>query len=132
VAKSAGEWPWLLPHCSGAAYPNTKLIFAIAPPQTWSRASRDQDDAMLMPTTPETAPTIAEADKDDEAYTRFNLRMLRNPGVVNLFDGCALSVPCHDPGTAPVGLMIAGTQNTDRKILAIGLAVEEVVWKLRG
>jgi hypothetical protein len=37
----------------------------------------------------------------------------------------------HVPGTAPVGMMIAGTQNTDRKILAIGLAVEEVIWKLR-
>jgi aspartyl-tRNA(Asn)/glutamyl-tRNA(Gln) amidotransferase subunit A len=89
-------------------------------------------DAMLMPTTPETAPTIAEADKDDETYTRLNLRMLRNPAIVNLFDGCALSVPCHVPGTAPVGMMIAGTQNTDRKILAIGLAMEEIVWKLRG
>jgi hypothetical protein len=33
-------------------------------------------------------------------------------------------------GTAPVGMMIAGPQNTDRKILAIGLAVEEVVWKI--
>jgi len=89
-------------------------------------------DAMLMPTTPETAPTIAEAGKDDETYTRFNLRMLRNPAIVNLFDGCALSVPCHVSGTAPVGMMIAGTQNTDRKILAIGLAVEEVVRKPRG
>jgi len=85
---------------------------------------------MLMPTTPETAPTIAEAGKDDETYTRLNLRMLRNPAIVNLFDGCALSVPCHEPGTVPVGMMIAGTQSTDRKILAIGLAVEEVVWKI--
>ena len=84
-------------------------------------------DAMLMPTTPETAPTIAEAGKDDETYTRLNLRMLRNPAIVNLFDGCALSVPCHEPGTAPVGLMIAGTQNTDRKILEVGLAMEQVV-----
>ena len=84
-------------------------------------------DAMLMPTTPETAPTIAEAGKDDETYTRLNLRMLRNPAIVNLFDGCALSVPCHEPGTAPVGLMVAGTQNTDRKILEVGLAVEQVV-----
>ncbi|HEX3100648.1 MAG TPA: amidase, partial [Pyrinomonadaceae bacterium] len=88
-------------------------------------------DAMLMPTTPDTAPTIAEVTKDDESYFRFNGRMLRNPSVVNLFDGCALSIPCHDPGSAPVGMMIAGTQNTDRKILAIGLAVEKVVWKRR-
>jgi aspartyl-tRNA(Asn)/glutamyl-tRNA(Gln) amidotransferase subunit A len=89
-------------------------------------------DAMLMPTTPDTAPTIAEVIKDDESYFRFNGRMLRNPSIVNLFDGCALSIPCQDPGNAPVGLMIAGTQNTDRRILAIGLAVEQVVWKKRG
>jgi aspartyl-tRNA(Asn)/glutamyl-tRNA(Gln) amidotransferase subunit A len=86
-------------------------------------------DAMLVPTTVDTAPTIVEASKDDEGYFRLNGRMLRNSAIVNLFDGCALSVPCHDPGSAPVGIMIAGTQNTDRKILAIGLAVEEVVWK---
>ena len=86
-------------------------------------AARDYD-AMLMPTTADTAPAIAAAGKDDESYFRFNTRMLRNPSLVNLFDGCALSVPCHDRGTAPVGLMIAGTRNTDRRILAIGLAVE--------
>jgi aspartyl-tRNA(Asn)/glutamyl-tRNA(Gln) amidotransferase subunit A len=84
-------------------------------------------DAMLMPTTPDTAPTIAEATKDDESYFRLNGRMLRNPSIVNLFDGCALTIPCHEPGTAPVGLMIAGTQNTDRSILTIGDAVEKVV-----
>jgi len=89
-------------------------------------------DAMLMPTTPDTAPPIAEASKDDETYFRLNLRMIRNTAIVNLFDGCALSVPCHEPGTAPVGMMIAGTQNTDRKILSVGLAVEEVVSKRRG
>jgi aspartyl-tRNA(Asn)/glutamyl-tRNA(Gln) amidotransferase subunit A len=84
-------------------------------------------DAMLMPTTPDTAPTIAEATKDDENYFRLNGRMLRNPSIVNLFDGCALTIPCHEPGAAPVGMMIAGTQNTDRTILTIGDAVERVV-----
>jgi aspartyl-tRNA(Asn)/glutamyl-tRNA(Gln) amidotransferase subunit A len=111
----------------GASKYDPRVIVRIRPGETMTAASyieliklREQFvrtvnaaaagyDAMLMPTTPETAPTIAEADKDDEAYTRFNFRMLRNPGVVNLVDGCALSVPCHDPGTAPVGLMIAGT-----------------------
>jgi aspartyl-tRNA(Asn)/glutamyl-tRNA(Gln) amidotransferase subunit A len=92
-------------------------------------AAASSYDAMLMPTTPDTAPTIAETIKDDDSYSRFNARMLRNPSIVNLFDGCALSIPCHDPGTAPAGLMIAGTQNTDRRILAIGLAADGVVWK---
>jgi aspartyl-tRNA(Asn)/glutamyl-tRNA(Gln) amidotransferase subunit A len=84
-------------------------------------------DAMLMPTTPETAPTIAEVTKDDQSYFRFNGRMLRNPSLVNLFDGCALTIPCHEPDSAPVGLMIAGIQNADRAILIIGDAVERVV-----
>lgn len=84
-------------------------------------------DAMLMPTTPDTAPTIAEATKDDESYFRLNSRMLRNPSIVNLFDGCALTIPCHEPGSAPVGLTIAGTQDTDRTILTIGDAVERLV-----
>lgn len=84
-------------------------------------------DAMLMPTTPDIAPPIAEVLKDDDTYYRINGRMLRNPSVVNLFDGCALSVPCHDAGTAPVGLMVAGIGNTDHRLLAVGAAVEAVV-----
>jgi aspartyl-tRNA(Asn)/glutamyl-tRNA(Gln) amidotransferase subunit A len=81
-------------------------------------------DALLMPTTPDTAPTIEEVAANDESYFRYNGRMLRNPSLVNLFDGCALTLPCQAPGTAPVGLMIAGTQLRDRHILALGLAVE--------
>jgi len=84
-------------------------------------------DAMLMPTTPDTAPTIAEVTASDEAYYRFNGRMLRNPSAVNSFDGCALSVPCHEADKAPVGLMIAGCAGTDAHILAVGGAIESVV-----
>jgi len=84
-------------------------------------------DALLMPTTAETAPTIVAASQDDESYLRFNGRMLRNPALVTLFDGCALAVPCHEPGAAPVGLMIAGTRLADRRILAAGHAIERIV-----
>jgi len=84
-------------------------------------------DAMLMPTTPDIAPTIAEVGQSDEAYLHFNARMLRNTSIVNSFDGCALSVPCHEPGEPPVGLMIAGTQNADRRILATGISIEQAI-----
>ena len=84
-------------------------------------------DALLMPTTPDTAPTIVEVAATDDSYFRFNGRMLRNPSLVNLFDGCALTLPCHAPNAAPVGLMIAGTQMRDRRILALGLAVEAIL-----
>ena len=53
--------------------------------------------------------------------------MLRNPALVNLFDGCALSIPCHRPGDAPVGLMLAGLQGQDRHVLALGLAIEKLL-----
>jgi aspartyl-tRNA(Asn)/glutamyl-tRNA(Gln) amidotransferase subunit A len=79
-----------------------------------------------MPTTPDTAPTIAEVVASDESYFRFNGRMLRNPALVNLFDGCALSIPCHRPGDAPVGLMLAGLQGHDVQILSLGLSIENL------
>lgn len=83
-------------------------------------------DALLMPTTPDTAPTIAEVTASDEAYIRFNTRMLRNSSLINLIDGCALSIPCHASG-APVGLTIAGVALQDHRVLAIGHAVESIV-----
>jgi aspartyl-tRNA(Asn)/glutamyl-tRNA(Gln) amidotransferase subunit A len=84
-------------------------------------------DALLTPTVPETAPTITEVTASDESYLRFNSRMLRNPSLVNLFDGCALSIPCQAPGEAPVGLMISGTREQDTRVLSIGLAVESAL-----
>ncbi|MDW3687137.1 hypothetical protein RA280_36455 [Cupriavidus sp. CV2] len=50
----------------------------------------------------------------------------------NAFDRCALSVPCDEASAAPVGLMIAGTQNNDARYLQVGLAIEPVVKPRRG
>jgi aspartyl-tRNA(Asn)/glutamyl-tRNA(Gln) amidotransferase subunit A len=82
-------------------------------------------DAILMPTSPCIAPTIAEADANDEDYIRWNMRILRNNGLINFLDGCAASVPCHEPGSAPVGLMVCGTAGTDRHTLAVAAAIEQ-------
>ena len=84
-------------------------------------------DAFLMPTTPCVAPTIAEVDRSDEDYFRWNMRILRNVGVVNFLDGCALSLPCHAPGTAPVGLSVCGAALADRHVLAVGAAIERAL-----
>ena len=53
--------------------------------------------------------------------------MLRNTCIVNQMDGCALSIPCHQPGEAPVGLMLAGVRMRDEHILRIGLSVESIL-----
>lgn len=84
-------------------------------------------DAMLMPTSPCVAPAIAEAERSDEDYFRWNFRILRNVGVVNFLDGCAVSLPCHEPGTAPVGLSVFGPAMSDARILAAAAAVEGVL-----
>lgn len=84
-------------------------------------------DALVLPTVPVVAPALAELQASDEAYTAANLLILRNPTLINFLDGCALTVPCHAPGTAPAGLMIAGANGADRRILAIGMAVEDLL-----
>jgi aspartyl-tRNA(Asn)/glutamyl-tRNA(Gln) amidotransferase subunit A len=83
-------------------------------------------DAVLMPTVPLVAPLLSDVDSD-EAFGRLNLLMLRNPTVANFLDRCAVSVPCHRAGDAPVGLGLMGEHGTDRWLLAIAAAVESVV-----
>jgi aspartyl-tRNA(Asn)/glutamyl-tRNA(Gln) amidotransferase subunit A len=84
-------------------------------------------DALLLPTVPVIAPTIESLQASDEAYFSANGLILRNPTLINFLDGCALSLPCHAPGEAPVGLMVAGAAHTDARILDVGLAIEHIL-----
>lgn len=84
-------------------------------------------DAMLMPTVPSVAPTLSEAGARDEDYFRWILRVMRNVGLINFLDGCAATLPCHAPGTAPVGLMVAGSALADRQVLAVAATIERVL-----
>jgi aspartyl-tRNA(Asn)/glutamyl-tRNA(Gln) amidotransferase subunit A len=84
-------------------------------------------DALLMPTAPCIAPSIAEASASEEAYFRWNARLLRNHGLINFLDGCAASLPCQAKGAAPVGLMVCGAAGTDRRILAVAHAIERAL-----
>lgn len=97
-------------------------------------ATRDFD-ALLSPTVPITAPPIADvapadgrdAAQDaarDEAFFRINSLLLRNTSVVNLLDGCAISIPCQRAGELPVGLMVWHGALRDDTILNIAALVE--------
>lgn len=86
-------------------------------------------DALLLPTVPIVAPPIKELMESDEAYFNANGLILRNPSLINFLNGCALSIPCHLQGDAPVGLMVAGLAGWDQKILNIGLALEALLVK---
>src|SRR5712691_8688404 len=63
-------------------------------------------DALVLPTTANTPPRIADL-ADDKAFTAANLLALRNCTLINMIDGCAISLPCHREGEVPVGLMLA-------------------------
>jgi aspartyl-tRNA(Asn)/glutamyl-tRNA(Gln) amidotransferase subunit A len=84
-------------------------------------------DAILMPTVPCVAPTIAEASASDDDYFRWNFRIMRNTGLINFLDGCAATLPIHARGTAPVGLMVCGVAGTDRRTLAVAAAIERAL-----
>ena len=80
-------------------------------------------DAFVCPTVPLVAPPLDRLDDDGE-YARVNLLMLRNPTVVNLLDGCAASLPMHEPDEPPTGLMVAGFAGEDERILRIAAWIE--------
>ena len=81
-------------------------------------------DALLMPTIPLLAPPIDSVEHDDQRYNQTDNAILRNTSVVNFLDGCALTIPCHEAGAGPVGLMLVGQGDGDRRLFAVGLAVE--------
>lgn len=81
-------------------------------------------DAVVCPTVPITAPPIADLVASDEAFFKANGLLLRNTFAFNFLDGCAFTLPCHEPGALPVGLMLAAPGGHDAALAAIALAVE--------
>ena len=81
-------------------------------------------DALLTPTVPIVAPTLAEMESSDEHFFRVNGRLLRNCAPFNVLDRPCLSIPCHRAETAPVGLMVVGETMGDTRVLAIGASIE--------
>ena len=85
-------------------------------------ATRDYD-CVLMPTVPIVAPRISDLD-DEAEYNRVNLLILRNTTLGNFLDRCAISLPCHRAGEAPVGLMLMGETLGDARLFRIAAGVE--------
>ena len=87
-------------------------------------------DAVLSPTVPMVAPPIADVApgaERDEAFFRTNALLLRNTSVVNMLDGCGISLPCQAPDELPVGLMVWHGALRDATILNLALQVERLL-----
>ena len=87
-------------------------------------------DALILPTVPILAPPIS-AFAAEEEYVRLNRLLLRNPTCFNQLDGCAISLPCHAAGAAPVGLMLASSHGRDKRLLDIAATVEAAIAPMR-
>ena len=96
--------------------------------RTFAAQTRDYD-ALLWPTVAVVAPPIAQLE-EREAFGRANALILRNTNIVNLLDGCALSLPVHEPGTAPIGLQLVARRGEDHTLLEIGAAAEAALTAL--
>ncbi|WP_213771328.1 amidase [Bradyrhizobium sp. dw_78] len=83
-------------------------------------------DALVLPTTANTPPRIADL-ADDNAFAAANLRALRNCTLINMIDGCAISLPAHREGEVPVGLMLAAAGGADSRILELAAGMEAVI-----
>jgi aspartyl-tRNA(Asn)/glutamyl-tRNA(Gln) amidotransferase subunit A len=83
-------------------------------------------DALVMPTTANTPPRIADL-ADDKAFAVANLRSLRNCSLINMIDGCAISLPAHREGEVPVGLMLAASDGSDRRIFELAGGMEAAI-----
>jgi aspartyl-tRNA(Asn)/glutamyl-tRNA(Gln) amidotransferase subunit A len=79
-------------------------------------------DALVLPTTPIVAPTIAEME-DTNTFNTKNMLLLRNTNTWNFFDMCSISLPIPGAGL-PVGLMLVARNGHDRRLFAIAAAVE--------
>lgn len=82
-------------------------------------------DALVWPTVPFLAPLLADLE-DDGAYAAANALSLRNSTVANLFDGCAISIPCSTAGP-PVGMTLATLGGRDDHLLSVASTVQSIL-----
>jgi aspartyl-tRNA(Asn)/glutamyl-tRNA(Gln) amidotransferase subunit A len=83
-------------------------------------------DALVLPTTANTPPSIPDM-ADDKAFAKANILSLRNCTLINMIDGCAISLPVHRDGDVPVGLMLAGAAGSDHRIFELAAGIENVI-----
>ena len=135
LANRASEIdPWVVIRVGpGAKQTAADYIDLLAARESWIARSSSRlsaFDALIAPTVPVAAPRIKPIIDDIATLTEYfkaNASVLRNCQLINFLDGCGLTIPIHDHGQAPAGLMLAGPAMSDRWILGVGLAAEDAL-----
>ena len=87
-------------------------------------------DALIYPTTCCLPPAIPE-DRSVENLVKINFPCLRNTSTANYFDGCSISLPCHRPNEAPVGLMVSSINGDDMSLYQVASVIEHSLSDVR-
>ena len=90
-------------------------------------------DLLVTPTSPVTAPALAELQANPDDLRRRELILLRNTRPFNVLGLPAVSVPCgFTRGGLPIGLQIAGAPGDDARVLQLAHAYERATeWHKR-
>lgn len=90
-------------------------------------------DALLAPTVMIAARPLTDIDASIDTYIDFNTRYMRNCGVGNVLNLCAVSVPCGvTSGGLPIGLMIYAKPFAEDVALRVAYAYEQAApWRTR-
>ena len=120
----------ILRGASMTAFDYIDLLAARADWMAKMEAALQGFDAVLSPTVPIVAPSIASVLSDDTEFFKVNSLLLRNPSVVNMLDGCGISLPCHMQDELPVGLMLWHAGMHDDTVLDAALQVETLLKQL--
>jgi len=80
-------------------------------------------DALVHPTCLTEAPLISDLDSI-EAKVKANIGLMRATVIANVLDMPSISIPCHNPGSAPVGLSLTGI-GSEEALLEIAVAAEQ-------
>ena len=90
----------------------------------FEQALRDVD-VMLAPTIAIETPTLAEAEQNFDVV---NPSLLRNTTMINLVDGCAMSMPVPVDGeNSPAALMVAAANGNDDRVLGVSDRIRQAL-----
>jgi Asp-tRNAAsn/Glu-tRNAGln amidotransferase A subunit and related amidases len=77
---------------------------------------------LLMPTVAILPPALKDLERDED-FNRLNVLALRNTTMVNVGDGCSISVPFREGGDT-IGVMISAPSGRDPELLALAARIE--------
>lgn len=86
------------------------------------------DSLLISPTLPHVAPAVQPLIDDEARFFETNAKTLRNTLIGNFLDWCGVSLPCETGAAGlPVGFLLSGPRNSDRRVLATAAAMEDVL-----